>query len=463
MGADPILRDFLRISATRPDAVLVSASDRCFRVEHLERVSEALAATLRAGSAEPGRPVAVRVPNGPAFLIATLACRRAGRPVLLVDRHVPPAEEGRIAEAMGAATAIRTAEPWPDSTASFDVASLSFSEVSLPAGTEWIKVTSGSSGEPTGVAFTSEALAADDDALFGCMGLSTRDRFLAAIPWSHSYGLCSLAVPCLRRGVTLVLPSERGPWAPLDAAREHDADFFPTVPAFLSGLVALEDPPPWPESLRLVVAAGAPLPPETATRFRERFGKPIHAFYGSSETGGITFDTEGGAAERGTVGLPIPGVRVSLDHDGRVCVSGRALGIRRVPQDDGRLGAEGFRSGDRGRFESSGELRLVGRVDAMINVRGKKVHPEEVERVIAALPGVTEVVVLGMFETSGNCESLRAVVAGDTSTLTYPLVVGWCREHLAPHKVPRSVVFVRAIPRNERGKIDREALRRGSP
>ncbi len=460
MAADPILRDFDRIAATRPEIPLALSPRRSASAREVERLSRALARRLASLGQVAERPVVLHVPNGPGFLAAALAIRRLGAVALLLDAGAPEAEVVRVAGAMGAAAAVHSREPWPESHDVFDVVAIAGPHVDLPTGTAWIKVTSGSSGVPSGVAFTSEALAEDDEALFGCMGLSTRDRMLAPIPWSHSYGLCSLAIPCLRRGVTLVLPARRDPWGPLEAARESGATFFPTVPAYLSAIVSLEETPPWPAGLRNVVSAGAPLGADTAARFRERFGLPIHAFYGSSETGGITFDAEGGAAERGTVGLPIPGVRVDVDVEGRVCVSGRALGIRRVPLADDRLEGGVFRTGDLGRFEPSGELRLLGRADAVINVRGKKIDPAEVERVIGSLQGVREAVVVGVPEAAGDSESLRAVVSGDGALVSYERVVSWCREHLAPYKVPRSVLVLPAIPRTERGKIDREALRR---
>jgi acyl-CoA synthetase (AMP-forming)/AMP-acid ligase II len=460
MAADPILHDFDRLAVTRPEVPLVHSPGRSASAREIERLSRQLAGRLASLPPVAGRAVALRSPNGAGFLSAALAIRRVGAAVLLVDASVPDPEEERITEAMGAAAVVRSTQPWPESHDAFEIGAIGRSRVELPAGTAWIKVTSGSSGAPSGVAFTSEALAEDDEALFGCMGLSMQDRLLAPIPWSHSYGLCSLAIPCLRRGVTLVLPASRGPWAPLDAAQESGASFFPTVPAFLSAVVALEEKSQWPASLRNVVSAGAPLSPETASRFRERFDFPVHAFYGSSETGGITFDAEGGAAERGTVGLPIPGVRVDVDEDGRVRVSGRALGLRRVPVADDRLEGGVFRTGDLGRFEPNGELRLLGRADGVINVRGKKVDPEEVERVIRSLRGVREAVVVGVPEPAGDCETIRAVVAGDGTFVYYERVVAWCRQFLAPHKVPRSVLVLPAIPRTARGKIDREALRR---
>src|SRR5262249_14836610 len=134
----------------------------------------------------------------------------------------------------------------------------------------------------------------------------------AAIPLSHSYGLSSLVLPALLRGTPLVLPEEDGLLAPFAAAAAAGATVFPTVPAYVEALLKLSHPPAWPPSLRLVIAAGAPLQPATARRFRETFGLPVHVFYGASECGGICYDREGSAGERGTVGTPVQGVEVEL-------------------------------------------------------------------------------------------------------------------------------------------------------
>ena len=144
------------------------------------------------------------------------------------------------------------------------------------------------------------------------MGLRGSDRLLTAIPLSHSYGFTSLALTALVRGLPLVLPADRGPLAPLVAAEKLGATVFPTVPAYLQALLRMSVPPALPGVVRLVISAGAVLPPAVAERFRTTYGRPVHAFYGSSECGGITYDREGGAAERGTVGTPVEGVRVSI-------------------------------------------------------------------------------------------------------------------------------------------------------
>ena len=332
-----------------------------------------------------------------------------------------------------------------------------------PEGAQFVKLTSGSSGVPSGVAVASDALAADDDQLAATMGLSPSDRFVGAIPWSHSYALSSLVMPALRRGCLLVVPPDGGPFAAIESARALSATVLPTVPVYLQTLAALAAPPVWPETLRTVISAGAPLHAETAARFLEAFGLHIHVFYGASECGGISYDREGGAALRGTVGTPVDGVNVALDDRGAVIVRSAAAGLRHVPDDDGRLERGVFRSADLATWTAGGELALTGRADAVINVGAKKVHPAEIETVLRAMPGVREACVLGVPAPGDERTIVRAFVACDPESLTYAAVASWCRERLSGHKVPRSIVRLESIPRNARGKIDRAALAAWKP
>ncbi len=126
---------------------------------------------------------------------------------------------------------------------------------------DFVKLTSGSTGAPRGVAATEAALVADDAALARTMGLRADDRILGAIPMSHSYGFSSVALPALRRGSVVVVPDEEGPLAPLRAATAASATVFPSAPAYLQALLKLSQPPSWPSSVRLVISASAPLPP----------------------------------------------------------------------------------------------------------------------------------------------------------------------------------------------------------
>ena len=511
---DPLVRAFERLAAARPAAPLVVSAGRRATAADLDAQARAAARALGDDPPRPGEPVALLAANGPAFLAGLVALLRAGAAPLLLDARAPGAERARVARELGAPRLLACARAWPEgpgdwhagrqigvpavngscrprpggkggavieltSGAVIELTSGAVIELTSGAVIELtsgavIKLTSGSTGAPRGIVTPVEALLADDDALSATMGLSDRDRLLAAIPFSHSYGLSSLVVPALARGRTLVVPGEDGPFGPLAAAAAAGVTAFPTVPAYLAALLRLDEPPPLPPSLRLVLTAGAPLPAETSARFRARYGRPVHVFYGASECGGICYDREGDAAERGTVGAPVEGVRIELeasggadgegtaaDGGGRVGVRSPAVAAGYLPRPDPSLAGGRFLTEDLAVWRG-GELALVGRLDDVINVRGKKVNPREVERVLRGLAAVEDVAVFAAPAAGGGaCEpTVRAVIACAAGALTREAVLSWCRDRLADHKRPRSVVLVERLPRTERGKLDRAALDR---
>jgi acyl-CoA synthetase (AMP-forming)/AMP-acid ligase II len=462
---DPLVAAFDRLASRFPtDPIVVSPRGKTVTLEGLHALS--CAAEARVPTRLPsGSLVGLVAPNGPIFLAVLLALRRRGFAVLLLDPSAPAPEARGTAQALGASALLTCSGAWL-----FHEAGPS-SEYLLAPGTRQlpsviaaVKVTSGSAGGPRGVAVSCEALLADDAALALSMGLRAEDRILAAIPMSHSYGFSSVVLPALVRGSVLVVPDDTGPLTSLHAAAVAGATVFPTAPAFLDALLRMSQPPAWPESIRLVICAGAPLLPVTAARFREAYSRRVHAFYGASECGGICYDREGGAAERGTVGTPVEGARVTLDpiagsntDEGAVSVVSPAVGETYVPEADARLAAGHFQTTDVGVWRG-GELKLLRRIDALINVKGRKVDPSEIEAVVAGLAGVEEVVALGVPGQQTGSQLVRVAIACRPGRLSYEDVLAWCRPRLAEHKLPRSIVLLPEIPRTSRGKIDRAAL-----
>lgn len=457
-----IVSAFSRIAAARRhDALLISPARRA-SFDDIERLSVAIADRITAAALPRGFPVAFSAHNGPAFLAGVLALRRSGHVPLLLDPFAPTVDRDRAATAVGAAAIVSCANGWPESALELEISRFGHvRDISLPSEVAAVKLTSGSTGTARGVVMTEAQLLSDEAALARTMGIGVDDRLLCTLPLSHSYGFTTFALAALVRGVSLVLPADQGPFAPLSAARELGATVFPTVPTYLQALLRMSQPPAWPASIRLVISAGAVLPAQTAAEFRQAFGLPVHVFYGSSECGGICYDRDGGAAERGTVGAPVDGVEIELassadDHAGLVTVRSAAAGTSYWPQPDERLQDGRFETMDLAAWQD-GELRLKGRADFVINLHGKKVDPSEVERVIAEMPGVDEAVVLAVAAPDGG-DIVRAVVATTSGDLTYARVAAWCRDRLAQHKVPRSIILVDEIPRTNRGKIDRMAL-----
>ena len=463
MFRDPILAAFDELHAHQPERALVASSSRLATVADVHRQAAELADRLHEHALVPGRLVGLVAPNGPGFLVGYLAMRRCGLVPVLCDVAVPPHALEEILARFDVAGCLSLSDPWPRGGRHWTfVTRLGAVLRHLSEAVGAVKLTSGSTGAPRGVVVSSAALVADEMQLAATMGLSAEDRHLGAIPFSHSYGFSSVVMPALLRGALVIVPDERSAMAPLVAARDLGATFFPAVPAWLSGWTRLASPLPLPPSVRLLTSAGAPLAAETARAVRERFGLAVKVFYGASECGGIAFDREGTAAERGTVGSPVEGVSIELDAEtGRLRVRSAALADGYLPEPAPELSGGSFLTGDLAAWEEarSGELRLLGRADDLIIVKGKNVQPREVEIVLRDLPGVEEACVLGMDGPEGQRTVLRAVLAaGASSALTFESVVEHCRGRLAEHKIPRSIVVLPELPRDGRGKFDRRRL-----
>jgi len=423
----------------------------------LARAAAALAERLDEEDLVEGDGVGLAAAPGPAFLAGYLALRRLGAVPVLCDSVRPTPDRLAALDRIGTVALLTAADGWGEAAAwSYERRA---APGSRPLDPDWgaVKLSSGSTGEPRGIAARSEALLADEAQLSATMGVGADDRAVAAVSLAHSYGFSSLALPVLVRGTCLLIPDEGSPLAPLAVASTLGATFLPTVPAYVAGLVrllALELPP----SLRLVIAAGAPLAPETAATFRVRTGRPVHVFYGASECGGITFDHVGDAAERGTVGSPVAGVHLEIDPaTSRLRVRSPAVAERYLPAGSEDLAGGAFLAGDRAQWDN-GEIRLLGRSDDMVIVRGRNVQPHEVERVLRELAGVDDVCVFGVDGPDGPRSVLRAVVANRGRALDPGRIAAHCRARLAEHKVPRSILVVDELPLTGRGKLDRAAL-----
>ena len=245
---------------------------------------------------------------------------------------------------------------------------------------------------------------------------------------------------------------------------QYGARHLPGAPFMFDHMVTHPPPNGWPPSLTRLVSAGAPLEPSVAERFHAAFGVKIHSFYGTSETGGIAFDEADGPATDGFVGRALPGVEISLrDPDdegrGRVHVRSSAVSIGYAGGRDADAFVDGgFLTTDLATLDADQGLTLRGRVSSFVNVAGRKVQPEEVERALREFPGVVDARVLGM-EDRHRGEKLVAclVIAGDRPSLL--ALRSYCGRRLAAHKIPRAFVVLDRIPLTARGKTDRERLR----
>jgi acyl-CoA synthetase (AMP-forming)/AMP-acid ligase II len=322
-----------------------------------------------------------------------------------------------------------------------------------------LKLTSGTTAAPRAIRFRSEQLVADCLQICDTMDIGADDLNFGVIPLSHSYGFSNLVTPLLVKGVPMVLSRDRMPRAVLHDLANSGATVFPGMPVFYQAFAEMENGPALPQ-LRLCISAGAPLPLEVARKFREKFERSIHSFYGSSECGGICYDRDARLDEPGFVGAPMAGVKVEMleanASASRIRVQSPAAADAYFPDTDPERLGGGFFLPDDLLTRSGDGFRIVGRLSDVINVAGKKVNPAEVEAELLRFDGVRAAVVFGRESVLRNEEVAACVAAG--AAVREPDLLEFCRQRLNGWQVPKRIFFVDEIPVNERGKISRRDL-----
>ena len=227
--------------------------------------------------------------------------------------------------------------------------------------------------------------------------------------------------------------------------------------------------------LVLSVAGGMAVQPATARLWAERTGCAICESYGLSETGGIASSqpaAAGAAPLLGSIGLPLPGTALRVEDDaGRECEPGVAgeiavkgpqvmAGYWQRPDETARsMSADGFfRTGDIGVMEPDGSFRLVDRKKDLIHVDGCAVYPNEIEDVIASMPGVLEVGAVGVPDGPAG-EAVKVVVVRKDRSIGESQVRAYARERLAAPQWPKIVEFRDELPKTAVGRILRRELR----
>lgn len=435
---------------TEPDTVAMidgATGDETSRAALLAR-AESLAAELTAAGLRPRNAIALQLPNSVDFVAAILAALQLDLVVFPIDRDANEHEVASMMAHFGIHALVCRWGIVPSHPR--DVGVL---PATLPEAARIVKLTSGSTGLPKGIVATAANLLADCRNICSTMGITRHDLNLGAIPFSHSYGFSNLVMPLLAQGTPIVVSNDYLPQSLVDLANRFHCTVAPLIPMAFDHIARVAHGSFL--SIRTFISAGAPLPPSTSRRFRERFGVEIHSFYGCSETGGIAYDRPGAAVERGTVGAPMDGVSLAI-ADGRLVVTSDAVAAGQLLDAQTFIPLAGvFVADDLIRF-ADGEVVLTGRASDLINTAGKKVNPREVEAVILQIDGVREAKVYG--ENAGARGDVVAAAIVASPDVTREQIREFCRARLSLHKVPRVIKLIDAMPVDERGKVKRAAL-----
>lgn len=327
----------------------------------------------------------------------------------------------------------------------------------LPPGYVHLKITSATTGAPRVVAFTAEQLAADADNIVATMGLRPDWPNLGVISLAHSYGFSNLVLPLLLCGIPLILVD-----APLPEAvrRAADSAEFVTLAAVPALWRTWQDADAILKNVRLAISAGAPLSLALEQSVFDSRNLKIHNFYGSSECGGIAYDaTLVPRTDTSCVGQPMKNVQLSVGDDGCLQVRGRAVGETYWPEPSTTLAGGCFQTSDLAEI-LDGNIHLRGRAGDQINVAGRKLSPEVIEKVLMSHPAVRECLVFGVPSSDAErTETVVACVAAD-APVNGDLLKQFLLKELPAWQIPREWKFVESLEANQRGKISRAEWRR---
>ncbi|MFD9339751.1 class I adenylate-forming enzyme family protein [Streptomyces sp. NPDC060028] len=356
-----------------------------------------------------------------------------------------------------------------------------------------ILVSSGSEADPKMIAYSHNALAGGrGNFLASLMPDGTPPRALFLVPLGSAFGSSGTAVTLARHGGTLVLLEHFTPQAALAAIREHAPTHVLGVPTMVRMMLDLledhgrQDPPQYGElpAPTALVLGGSALDETTAEQAARAFRCPVVNLYGSADgvnchtgLGSSTSEVEEGGPDGAGIVAGRPDPRVA---DIRITDTGTG-----EPLPDGEIGeiiargpmtpmcyvgsreldaryrtADGWvRTGDLGRIDRAGLLHVVGRLKDIVIRGGANISPAEVERELAAHPGVRDVVCVGvpdelMGERLAACVVPRGAQAPTLGSLGEHLG----RRGLERRKHPEHLLLVDRIPLTPAGKPDRTAL-----
>jgi acetyl-CoA synthetase len=468
-AAPPGARALVEIASTgeRREWSFGEVSDRSAR----------LAGTFAQHGVGPGDVVMTVIGNRPEWVLAMVACFRLGAIALPCNEQLR-AKDLRLRFA-AAAPKLIVADERDDSEVSAAAPQcpvLTIPDDSLyaaeparavelaPADPCLIVFTSGTTGEPSGIVhgqryLPGQRLQAEHwlDARAGDLVWCT-----AASGWSKSARNAFIA-PWIRGAAALLHDGRFDPAQRLELVAAERVNVLCMAPTEYRVTAKRATLSPLP-ALRTLVAAGEALNPEVLRAFRDGTGLEIRDGYGQTETGQLTAMPIGEPVRPGSMGRPLPGVRLQID-DGELVLADpdtdptffvRYLDDQLAPAD------APWRTGDRVQQDEDGYLYFEGRADDLIISAGYRIGPFEVESALVSHPAVTEAAVVAAPDDERGAV-VRAVVVLRDGFAASPELATELQDHVkrqtAPYKYPRIVEFAPELPKTTSGKVQRALLR----
>lgn len=302
------------------------------------------------------------------------------------------------------------------------------------------------------------------------------ETFLTALPMFHSYAMTTCLNAAMMLGGTLILiPNPRDLEHLMKAIDRHKPSLFPGVPTMYTALNNHPDIGKYNlRSVKACLSGAAGLPVQVQTKFQELTGGRLVEGYGLSEASPVvTANPLFGENRIGTIGVPMPdtdvklfdietgNTEVSVGQPGELCVRGPQVmkGYWNKPEETAKTMRDGWlHTGDIATMDDDGYFRIVDRLKEMIISGGYNIYPREIEEVLFQHPAVLEATAIGIPDSYRGESAKAFVVLKPGQTATAEELIAFCKQHLAPYKVPRSIEFRESLPKTMIGKILRREL-----
>ncbi|HEX6360649.1 AMP-binding protein [Actinophytocola sp.] len=435
-----------------------------------------------AGLVGVGNAVATCLPAGPEAIAVTTALSALGAVELPLDPEVDGRWAQTLARSAGCVTTVTTPDALRDRPflgllgshpsvpviVSLDELANSGRPVGLrrldPGEPALVMTTSGTTGQVKGALLPVAAGPGQAARVQRAMRYDATDVLYNFFPWHHINARHAGFLPAVISGARLVIDRRFSASRFLDVVRAEGVTAFNFMGAVCA--ILLRQPPSAHDRNHLVRRAyGGPAPAPMVAAMAQRFGITLHQAYACTELGDVS-TTHLGDVRPGAAGRPVPEYQLQV-VDGELLVRPTRPHLTFLeyvgdPEATARAWGDGwFRTGDRVRLDD-GWLYFECRSADVVRRRGVNISPDSVEEVIATLPGVSEVAVVGVPSELTEDEVLAVVVPESSVD---PVDVWWhCRERLPRFAVPRFVSIQDSLPRNGNLKISRATLRtRGLP
>jgi len=336
-----------------------------------------------------------------------------------------------------------------------DAASAESSQAAL------ILMTSGSTGVPKLVALSHENLDHSATAIIDSLALGPADRAVNLLPMMHIGGLFDLFFVPLIAGGSVVFAEASDSKAIVSILENDQPTWLQGAPAMLQSILRHQNNIPVRHQLRFIRSVSAPLSEKLHTEISDFFDTPVVEMYGMSETAGVITSNPLPPNEQkiASVGVAV-NCQVEIRNDNEVWVKSKGLfaGYSTDEDNKGLWDGEWFFTGDLGSLDEDGYLFLNGRAKEVINRGGQKISPKEIDELVESWPEIKEAAAFGFAHPTLGEEVGLALVAAD-SDLTDDEIRARLSKKLATYKLPRRLLRLDKLPRNQGGKLQRHLLR----